>query len=180
MALWFCNHTKTKLWLVKSNITLAKTVETRFGTHFLCIDRLYKARHKLLDLYEQDEYRAWAATKSADKRADIHNILEDHDFWKMCEYTLKLLEPAMHALRQLDVPGPTVGKVYATLAALDNWFLLAFAERFPDQRFTQQELTHVHASWMKRWEQVKIALIHRTLELTCHGRLTAISITSLI
>lgn len=157
----FDNHSETKLWLIERNLTLVIPVETRFATYFMCIDRLYKARNLLLYISEQDEYLAWAETKSVDRRADIHGILEDHDFWKMCKYTLKLLDPAMHALRQLDVAGPTVGKVYATIAPLDNWFLQTFEEQFPDQPFTKVELKHVHASWMKRFEQVKTACSYR-------------------
>jgi hypothetical protein len=60
--------------------------ETRFGTHFMMMDRLLQVKMALKQMVVSDEWVAWTATKtSADKLEKINGVvecIEDNSWWK--------------------------------------------------------------------------------------------------
>ena len=95
---------------------LVKWVDTRFGTIFLCLQRLHDVRNSLRAMVSEEGWSTYAsslkdkAVKTAAQK--FVNYALDPTFWNRIKKVLDLVEPIFAALRICDSDAPTVGVVY--------------------------------------------------------------------
>ena len=129
------SHDKPRSMLqALANKGLVRWVETRFGTVFLCMDRLHKVMGSLRTMVGSDGWTSWRQSLAGDalrKADDMAARILDPTFDNRIVKVNQLVEPIFAALRTCDSDLPTAGIVYQlfleTQHAVAAWEATKFA-----------------------------------------------------
>ncbi|XP_057469642.1 uncharacterized protein LOC130758708 [Actinidia eriantha] len=108
------NHSSCQfLFKSFSPLELLKSKKTRFGHHFIVIQRLVKVRASLVSMALSKQWESLRRTTSTPEQHDLiqHTVLDD-DFWRKAERVLKITKPIYKMLRFSDTDQPIIGEVY--------------------------------------------------------------------
>ena len=108
---------------------LVRWVETRFGTIFICMERLVEVKSSLMTMVQGEPWSQYReSVKDRKVREELDKFVDlviDASFWNKIAKTLELVEPIFSALRVCDSDAPTVGIVYQlfleTQQRLEAW-----------------------------------------------------------
>ncbi|XP_057497393.1 uncharacterized protein LOC130782121 [Actinidia eriantha] len=108
------NHSSCQfLFKSFSPLELLKSKKTRFGHHFIVIQRLVKVRASLVSMALSKQWESLRRTTSTPEQHDlIQQTVLDDDFWRKPERVLKITKPIYKMLRFSDTDQPIIGEVY--------------------------------------------------------------------
>ncbi|KAI8561094.1 hypothetical protein RHMOL_Rhmol04G0310100 [Rhododendron molle] len=86
---------------------------TRFGHHFIVIQRLVKVRASLVSMALSKQWDCLKRTTSSPEQHDnVQQTVLDDDFWRKSQRVLKITKPIYKMLRFSDTDQPIIGEVY--------------------------------------------------------------------
>ncbi|GFZ14657.1 hypothetical protein Acr_24g0008470 [Actinidia rufa] len=94
-----------------SPLELLKSKQTRFGHHFIVIQRLVKVRASLVSMALSKQWESLRRKASTPEQHDlIQQTILDDDFWRKAERVLKITKPIYKMLRFSDTDQPIIGE----------------------------------------------------------------------
>ena len=114
------HHKTLAMFRELSHLELLRPGETRFGSNFICLERLLKVREALEDLVTSRGWRAWVKKQKKkakrDAAKDVKAVIRSRTFWKNASLLVKISKPFVVAMKMADGDVPAMGKFYQCLA----------------------------------------------------------------
>ncbi|XP_028101048.1 uncharacterized protein LOC114300362 [Camellia sinensis] len=108
------NHSSCQyLFKTFSGLDLLKAKKTRFGHHFIVLQRLVKVRPALLSMALSKQWENLRKNTSSPHQHDIvHQTIMDDDFWRKAKTVLTITKHIYKMLRFSDSDKAVIGEVY--------------------------------------------------------------------
>ena len=98
---------------------LLRQGDTRFGTHFIMLERLMEVQGPLQRMVVSQEWKNWSGFVLTEKN-HVKLLLLDNVFWNAIEFIVKITKPIFYLLRLVDSGKPTTGKLYGHMQYVIN------------------------------------------------------------
>ncbi|XP_059628538.1 uncharacterized protein LOC132271233 [Cornus florida] len=136
-----------------SALEVIQVKKTRFGHHFVVLDRLFRVKNALISAVLSEE---WEALKKGTSRSklehdQIKKIVLDDEFWKDLKFVLSFTKPIWNMIRFCDSDRAVVGEVYQRMEDMLGHIEAALSNKF-------EMCTEVKALVIARWARMNLPL----------------------
>lgn len=155
IANFIFNHRLTlNLYREKASKELLRPCDTRFATFYITLQRVFDQKPALKHVVCHEEWERSSLSKSA-KGKLVESIILNPTFWDNALKVLKMCDPIVHMLRELESDKPTMGFVYEGMDRCKE----AIAKALND----------IEANYKNIWEMVDYIWKMMNNDLHCAG-----------
>ena len=114
------HHKPLALFRTHSKLELLKPGDTRFGSNFICLERLLQVHSALEQLVASKDWKQWVKRqKKAEKKAQaaaVKKAVFNERLWLDAGALIKASKPFVVAMKMADGDVPSMGKIYQRVA----------------------------------------------------------------
>eukprot|EP01018_Ginkgo_biloba_P017457 Gb_05839 [translate_table: standard] len=118
IQMFICNHHQSQAWYKKiSKVELLKSINTRFSTYYILLDRLLQVKGALCATVVNDMWAPWRQSTSDVAIEVRHMILDDH-FWADVRLVVDFIESVNDVIRFVDIDSSCLGEIYECIDSM--------------------------------------------------------------
>lgn len=147
------NHSSSQaLFKSFSQLQLLKAKKTRFGHHYIVVQRLVNVRAALVSMALSSQWENLRRSSSdPDKHDAVQETVMNDDFWRKAKRVLRITKPIYRMLRFCDSDKAVIGEVYEQMDTMLG--------QIKDILSTDQVVYNlIHKLVVERWDKMNIPL----------------------
>ncbi|CAL1355405.1 unnamed protein product [Linum trigynum] len=136
-----------------SALDVIQVKKTRFGHHFVVLERLSKLKNHLISMVLSDEWESLKNGKSTSNLShdEVKNTILDADFWLKLKLVLSFTRPIWKMISFCNSDKAIVGEVYPRMEDMVNFIQLSLVDRVEVKDIVEFLV-------MERWRKMNVPL----------------------